>query len=59
MLGSEKYWDPRHFPGGCLRDQETKGQNERGQLDEKSQCGARKLGLWAGLHYSVKLIYFE
>ena len=59
MFSSEKYRSPRHFSSGCLRDQETKGQNERGKIDVKSQCEPRKLGLRLRMHYSVKLIYFD
>jgi len=59
MLDSEKYWDPRNFSGGCIRDQEKKGQSKRGKIDLKSQCEPRKLGLWVGMHYSVKLIYIS
>ena len=59
MLCSEKYWNPRNFSGSCIRDQEKKGQSERGKIDVKSQCEPRKLGLRVGMHYSVNLIYIS
>ena len=59
MFGSEKHRNPGHFSSGGLGDQETKRQTERGKVVVKPKYDPRGLGLWLGMHYSVKLIYIS
>jgi hypothetical protein len=59
MLSFEKYRNLGHFSSGCIRDKEKKRQNKRGKDAIKPKCEPWELGLWLGMHYSVKLIYIS